>query len=326
MRRAGTIAAGLAVALAAALACHSTPAAAPRAALPPACTTPPAPESLGAHDLYLAASLVRRNAPVRADAPVREVLDRLLADLRGRIDAPAELAVAFDPMSAFVGGPDTATVEPQLPEFPRPSSDKALGARFDSVRKAGLVTAPVVHSQLRFTVHDDGRVTRLARSRRSPLVGLDSAIRAAVQESGSSGALRGLVSRAGIRADSVELAIDLLTEPVRVDSAGALVSIGRVRLPHYRLLPPMPRGVWGSGPAYPDAARAARREGRVVMKLVVLPTGTVDLASAEVLHGAPEFASAILEALPRMRFRPAVVGACAVAQELVQPFDFEIVR
>jgi TonB family protein len=315
--------------------CRSTPGAAPaaaQAALPPACTMPPAAESLGEHDVHLAAWLVRKDVAVRAEGSSRALVERVLADVGGRVPPPAKITVAFDPLTAFVGASDTLTPQRMLADLKRSMQtggrtpeERTSRARSDSVQQAGSVTPLVVRGQLRFTLHADGHVSRFRHPRRSPVVQLDSAVEAAVRESGESGVLRGLVSGGEAGVDSVELAMNLLTRPTRADSVGAIAPLARVRLPHYRLFPAS-LVMTGVAPRYPDAARAEGREGQVVVKYVVLPDGSVDPNSIEVRYGTAEFARAVIEALPRMRFRAARVGECAVAQDALQPFDFALKR
>jgi protein TonB len=79
------------------------------------------------------------------------------------------------------------------------------------------------------------------------------------------------------------------------------------------------------GPRYPEAEKAARREGEVLAQFVVDTTGQADLASFKVLGSTGEaFATAVREALPSLRFLPAEVGGRKVKQLVQQPFQFAL--
>jgi hypothetical protein len=65
----------------------------------------------------------------------------------------------------------------------------------------------------------------------------------------------------------------------------------------------------------------------VVVRYVVDTLGRADPYTLEVLRASRvEFAMAVREALPFMRFTPARMGAKAVPQMVEQPFNFRIMR
>jgi TonB family protein len=80
----------------------------------------------------------------------------------------------------------------------------------------------------------------------------------------------------------------------------------------------------GAVPRYPDEARRAGREGSVLIRFLVTETGLPDFGSIDVVRGDPDFVTAVLLAVPRMRFRPATVGGCAVRMLVQQPFEFQL--
>jgi protein TonB len=88
------------------------------------------------------------------------------------------------------------------------------------------------------------------------------------------------------------------------------------------------RPVVGSrGPRYPAEARAARREGEILARVVVDDSGTGESSTFKVLRSsAPEFTEAVRAALPTVRFHPARVGGRAVRQLVQQPFAFALTR
>jgi len=80
-------------------------------------------------------------------------------------------------------------------------------------------------------------------------------------------------------------------------------------------------------PAYPDILRQAGVEGEALVSFVVDTTGRADVASFKVIRTTHElFATAVKNALPRMRFIPAEVGDRKVRQLVQQPFSFAIVK
>jgi len=80
-------------------------------------------------------------------------------------------------------------------------------------------------------------------------------------------------------------------------------------------------------PAYPDILRQAGVEGEALVSFVVDTTGRADPGSFKVIRTTHElFATAVKNALPRMRFIPAEVGDKKVKQLVQQPFSFAIVK
>ncbi|MEP6763014.1 MAG: M56 family metallopeptidase [Gemmatimonadaceae bacterium] len=78
-------------------------------------------------------------------------------------------------------------------------------------------------------------------------------------------------------------------------------------------------------PAYPAAQKAAHVGGKVMTQFVVDTHGLPEINTFTVLdsdHTDPAFATAVREALPKMRFEPALVGGRAVKQLVQQPFQF----
>lgn len=80
-------------------------------------------------------------------------------------------------------------------------------------------------------------------------------------------------------------------------------------------------------PAYPDILRQAGVEGEALVSFVVDTTGRVDISTFKVMRSTHDlFASAVRNALPRMRFIPAMVYDRKVRQLVQQPFSFAIVK
>jgi hypothetical protein len=82
---------------------------------------------------------------------------------------------------------------------------------------------------------------------------------------------------------------------------------------------------WSAAPAYPAAMLELKREGYVKARWVVDEAGYADTTSLKFVdYTAQEFAKAVRDALPFMRFSPAKVGAKPVRQLVEQEFNFRI--
>ncbi len=82
-----------------------------------------------------------------------------------------------------------------------------------------------------------------------------------------------------------------------------------------------------AAPVYPATLLAQNIEGHVYVRYVVDTTGFADTASFQVVTAThPEFGRAVREALPGMRFTPAIQRSKKVRQLVEQPFAFRIQR
>jgi TonB family protein len=80
-----------------------------------------------------------------------------------------------------------------------------------------------------------------------------------------------------------------------------------------------------AAPVYPPDLEARGVEGHVIVRFVVDSTGFVDMASVMTVEStSPAFERAVRSAMPRMKFRPAMVGERSVRQLAEQLFKFEI--
>jgi TonB family protein len=81
-----------------------------------------------------------------------------------------------------------------------------------------------------------------------------------------------------------------------------------------------------AAPTYPAKLLEMKIEGGAYVQFVVDTTGLVDTASFRVISSThPEFAESVREALPGMRFHPAILRSRKVRQLVEQPFMFKIV-
>lgn len=82
-----------------------------------------------------------------------------------------------------------------------------------------------------------------------------------------------------------------------------------------------------AAPVYPPKLLEAKVEGGAYVQFIVDTLGVADTTSFRVISAThPEFAQSVREALPGMRFRPAILRSKKVPQLVEQPFMFKIVN
>ena len=91
-----------------------------------------------------------------------------------------------------------------------------------------------------------------------------------------------------------------------------------------RFAVPMPGGRFNPKPRYPEAARAEGREGTVLLKVTVLPTGKVGEAITERSSGHTDLDRAAVEAVMKWTFVPARRGENPVMASVRIPVTFKI--
>jgi TonB family protein len=81
-----------------------------------------------------------------------------------------------------------------------------------------------------------------------------------------------------------------------------------------------------AAPVYPPKLLELKIEGGAYVQFVVDTLGIADTTSFRVISTThPEFAQSVREALPGMRFRPAILRSKKVPQLVEQPFMFKII-
>jgi hypothetical protein len=84
---------------------------------------------------------------------------------------------------------------------------------------------------------------------------------------------------------------------------------------------------WSASPDYPIALLQKNVEGGAFVIYVVDTLGHADTASFQVVRAThDEFAEAVKNAMPKMRFRPAILSGMKVRQLVQQNFTFKIQR
>jgi hypothetical protein len=85
------------------------------------------------------------------------------------------------------------------------------------------------------------------------------------------------------------------------------------------------RYAWSAAPAYPQGMLDAKKEGYVKAQWVVDEAGYADTSTFKLIDWTgQEFAKAVRDALPFMRFSPAKMGTQSVKQLVQQEFTFRI--
>lgn len=80
-----------------------------------------------------------------------------------------------------------------------------------------------------------------------------------------------------------------------------------------------------AAPTYPKDLLTRNIEGSATLRFVIDSTGLVDLNTIKVIGSTHNgFARAVQEVMPRMRFRPAMMGSNPVRQLAEQQFKFQI--
>jgi TonB family protein len=192
------------------------------------------------------------------------------------------------------------------------------GSRSDSARLVHVV----VNGMFGLTLHRDGRVTdsRTLSSTLNP--NLDTRVIEAIRAVDSAGVLAPYV--ATLKHKSVEMRLRLQTARRAPDTS---VVVFRLRAPVVGLTEQVGPDPGQDGPRYPTGLREANVEGDVLLQFVVDESGRPDLRTLIVPTATNTgFLKAVVDALPRMRFRPAHVAGCPLKMLVQLPFEFRLRR
>lgn len=109
------------------------------------------------------------------------------------------------------------------------------------------------------------------------------------------------------------------------DQAQAPIALGDSIMTEFMVDSAVVRYEDGAAPLYPESMLRRRIEGSVIVQYVVDTLGHADTATFRVISAThADFAMAVKNTLPRMRFRPAVMSNRLVPQLVQQPFAFKI--
>lgn len=101
----------------------------------------------------------------------------------------------------------------------------------------------------------------------------------------------------------------------QVAGTGGAARSGTTDLPSYLQNPP---------PPYPEEARRAKQEGRVLLRVGVDGTGNVSVVKVSQSSGFPVLDQAALVTVAKWRFKPARMAGIAVSTEVMVPILFRL--
>jgi hypothetical protein len=207
------------------------------------------------------------------------------------------------------------------------------------VRDAGsrLYATVSLRSFYRLTLHRDGRLTNVRAVGGVRNRTFDDAVVAALVRLDSSRTLpdpRSFRFDDSFDRDELELHL-VITEgsvtstrvPSPSPAAGGVTPLFRLVAPIYPVSRDVAPLANNPVPHYPDSMRSQLIEGEVQAEMLVRPDSTVDPRSIHFGEVTSlEFANAVLEVLPRMRFSPLQIAGCSVASLRQMPFIFSLNR
>ena len=190
------------------------------------------------------------------------------------------------------------------------------------VRGMRRIFTPGTFGRVDFRAHFDGRITNVKWDSTNAS-SIDSALVAALRETGEQDQIGTLAFPVDDSDEApvpawFDLTLTYTSEPAEQAASHPLAYI---RLHDYLfedalLLP------GNSSPSFP-ASLNSRIEGDVVMSLQIRTDGSVDLEESHVDESSrPEFARAVLDHLPSIRYLPATIGGCPVKSIVSQHFAF----
>ncbi len=146
----------------------------------------------------------------------------------------------------------------------------------------------------------------------SPGSGVSAAVTVASRVDGSGASL--VRSQPGSAGDAARTQL-AVPEPTAAENAYSILDVDSAAV----------RDPASAAPSYPQSLADKQVEGSATIRFVVDSTGSIDLATVQVLRATnPMFARAVTDAMPGMRFRPAMAGDKAVRQLAEQEFKFRL--
>jgi TonB family protein len=195
----------------------------------------------------------------------------------------------------------------------------------DSIRDSAYLSRPesvsvAMSAEIVFTVMRDGRLADFGLAATSLSPSFDDHLLHALAALDSTGAVPPLPADVGSDAVRIYLEVDadrdstLVSEPLFVAQMPVWV-MGQRAIPN-------PNGPF---PRYPVHLEMAHVSGSVLFSFVVDDTGVPVMETVRLHHTTrPEFAKAVRDVLPKIRFTPARIDGCPVAQRVQMPFQFTI--
>lgn len=190
----------------------------------------------------------------------------------------------------------------------------------------GLAVAPTLTTVVAFSLGPSGAVLESAVAASSLAGSADTGILAAIQGAGSARAFPRMPASSSPR-ESIRF--DVVVTTIPPDSTQHAVVVDQIRVPEW----PLARAVGtapGVQPIFPSTRTgAASRPDSATFEFVVDESGKVNLSTGRAIStagrvGDPaylDFVARIAQILPALRYAPARVGTCPVAQVTQQAFS-----
>lgn len=135
----------------------------------------------------------------------------------------------------------------------------------------------------------------------------------------------GALVAAGALAVACSLQSDTATAPKPPGNRAALMANGTTTFFEFQVDEPAQVAPGNPAPRYPDILRTAGVNGEVLAQFVVGPDGRPDMNTFKVLRSNNQlFTTAVMNAVPDMRFTPGRIAGKPVKQLVQMPFQFQL--
>lgn len=210
---------------------------------------------------------------------------------------------------------------------PRPIFGAVVSAGMHVAVFAGLVLggrhvvdglADAVEQSVRYLIPED-RAASAAEPRveyTAPVSGAVSGVGVALGSGGSLLIAKPAPPAKAATGDS-DLSQRVVPEPTAAENAYSILDVDSAAV----------RDPASAAPIYPPLMVEKEIEGSALIRFVVDSTGYVDFATVQIIRATnPLFSKAVTDAMPGMRFRPAMAGNQPVRQLVEQEFRFRLER
>jgi hypothetical protein len=192
-----------------------------------------------------------------------------------------------------------------------------------------------LRSAYRANLHRDGHLTHVRTVGGTRDEAFDTAVVSAMEQLSASGLLPLPTEPAAtFSGDSIDLnvvvtpgAMSVLPRVVDWPPGEGDTPLFLLRQPIRRITQKVRAKAGNQPPLYPAELRNAGIEGSSIFEFVVDTSGRVDLSTSHALTAsAPQFADAVRDALPSLRYEPMYVEGCPTNTLIQQRFDFDLTQ
>lgn len=131
---------------------------------------------------------------------------------------------------------------------------------------------------------------------------------------------------AAVAHNAPAITVDAIPDEPVVQATPAVVAAAPTEASPAPLTPPAFTAAYldNPAPAYPPIARRAGEQGRVLLRVLVTPSGTAEAVELRTSSGSPRLDQAAIATVKRWRFVPARRGADPVAAWVLVPIQFTL--